>query len=657
MNDQPSPPNPPGAIWRGGARWFVSAALLLFTGSALGQANLPAVAGGRGGITRFHPAPNFRQVDMKLTGDSVTNLNKQIRATNTEFWAYETNGTPLVMLRTPACFLDETDAKARTLSSPEQLTARSGDGKFQIQGRGFLWRHNQKLLIISNDVRALIHWTNNAPPLEITSRWFELDAARGLGIFHDDVHGEDAERIFTCETLTVSGSVDKLKRSGVTTGPTNRAPFDLIEADGGLVITGKSRPGHAKGQRGSFRQTEQRIDLIGDAEWSFGGYSGSADRMTAWLTDTNIDASGKVKLTLPRGALGAAGGLLNATNAPGKSSSTAPVTIFADRFTRRGEQLLVDGTVRIADGTNYLTCDRIDGKFTPQSPGSETAVATGNVFVGSDSGGIYSDRADYSKALDQVLFTGNPRFKLGQANGTAGRVVARRATCELIAENGVVATLTFASDRDTFLNVLPDTKTNRVARSGSTNQTVQITAQTFSLQDRVALFTGNVEAHQLPRDSTEPRMRCAELEVRLAANKRHAESIQARHQVICERGLVGVTNGPADTLYTRMESETLTAHIDPATEELVDLAAGGGVRLKRSELTAQGDKAVYTRADQLLKLLGQSVIDSPEAIYTSSQGLTWHIATEQVVGSYDSIRFKPTALKRAEELPTLPPNE
>ena len=658
MNDHLSQSHPPRATWPRGARWFCSAALLLLTGSAVfGQANLPGMAGGRGGITRFHPAPNFRQVDMKLTGDSVTNINKQIRAMNTEFWAYETNGTPLVTLRTPVCFLDETEAKARTLSSPEQLTARSGDGKFQIQGRGFLWRHNQKLLIISNEVRALIHWTNNAPPLEITSRWFELDAERGLGIFHDDVHGEDAERIFTCETLTVSGSVDKLKRSGVTTGPTNRAPFDLIEADGGLVITGKFRPGHAKAQRGSFRQTEQRIDLIGDAEWSFDGYSGSADRMTAWLVNTNIDASGKVKLTLPRSALGAAGGLLNITNAPTKSTSTDPVTIAADRFTRRGEQLLVEGAVRIADGTNYLTCDRIDGKYTPQSPGSETAIATGNVFVGSDSGGIYSDRADYSKVHDQVLFTGNPRFKLGQANGTAGRVIARPATRELLADNGVVATLTFASDRDTFLNVLPDTKTNRVERTGPTNQTVQITAQTFSLRDRLALFTGDVEAHQLPRNGSEPRMRSAELEVRLAANKRTAESVQARQDVVCERGTIGVTNGPTDSIYTRMDADTLTARIDPATEELVDLVAGGGVRLKRSELTARGDKAVYTRADQLLKLLGQSVIDSPEAIYTSSQGLTWHIATEQVVGSYDSIRFKPAALKRAEELPTLQPNE
>lgn len=643
-------------IRRGAAAWLMGLLLLFgIVGDAFAQKDLSGVAGGRGVFSRYHPAPNFRQMEMKLTGDQITGTNKQIRATNTEFWAFETNGATLVNLRTPVCFYDEANVNARTLSSPEKLIARSGDGKFQIEGRGFLWRHNERILIISNDVQAVIHWTNNAPPLVITSRWFEFDAAQGRGIFHNDVHGEDADRIFTCETLTVSGSMDKTKRTVLGSGATNRAPFDVIEADGGLVITGKSKPGHAKAQRGTFRQADQRVDLVGDAAWNFNGYSGSADRMTVWLNDTNIDAAGKVQLSLPRAGLGAAAGLWSATNATTRATDTNIVTLSADRFTKRGEKLLMEGAVRIKEGTNYLTCDKLEGKqATPQSP-EEFATATGNVFVGRDNGGIYSDRAEYSKATCQVVFTGEtpPRFVQGTTSGTAGRVIARPASGEVRAENGVTVDLTFASDSDTFLNVLPDTKTNRFAKTERTNQTVRVTAKTFALQDRLAVFAGNVEAHQLPVNGSEPRMRCGELEVRLTADKRHAESVQARQDVICERGTIGVTNGPAE--YTRMDSETLTANANPTSGELIDLVAGGGVKLQRTALTARGEQAVYTPAQSLLKLMGQSVIDSPEATYTSSQGIGWHIAKEEVVGSFDKVSFKPTALKSLEESQKLSP--
>lgn len=614
-------------------------------GAAMAQANLSGVAGSRGVFTRYYPAPNFRQMEMKLTGDAITGTNKQIRATNTEFWAFETNGTTQVNLRTPVCFYDESNAKARTLSSPEKLNAKSGDEKFQIEGRGFLWRHNEKILIISNEVRAVIHWTNNAPPLVITSRRFEFDADRARGIFHDEVHGEDANQIFNCETLTVSGSVDKTKRS---------SSFDLIEADGGLVITGKSKSGHAQARRGVFHQADQRMDLLGDAAWNFNDYAGNADRMSVWLNNTNIDAAGKVKLSLPRSALGAAGGFLGATNTPVRGTDTNIVTVFAERFSKRGEKVLAEGAVRINEGTNYLTCDKLEGKLAAKQSPEGSATATGNVFVGRDGGGIYSDRADYSKATGQVVFTGDtpPRFKQGQTSGTAGRVIAHPATREVRADSGVTVTLQFAANSD-IMNVLPDTKTNRIAKTDRTNQTVHVTAKTFALQDRLAVFAGNVEAHQLPMDGSEPRMRCSELEVRLTADKQDAESVQARKDVICERGTIGVTNGPAE--YTRMDSETLTANINPTTGELRDLVAGGGVQLQRTGLTARGEKAVYTPADALLKLLGQSVIDSPEATYTSSQGIGWHIAKEEVVGSFDKVSFKPTGLKSLEESQKLSP--
>ena len=148
-------------------------------------------------------------------------------------------------------------------------------------------------------------------------------------------------------------------------------------------------------------------------------------------------------------------------------------------------------------------------------------------------------------------------------------------------------------------------------------------------------------------------MHCAELEVRLGEDKK-PESLQARQKVVCERGIVGVTNGPSEKIYTRMECETLTANTHPTTHELFDLIAGGGVRVQQADGEARGERAVYTHSDQLLKLLGQSVIDRPEVIYTSSKGLDYNLTTKNVGGNYESIRFKSDSLKNLEESQKLP---
>lgn len=608
--------------------------LLLLAGLVSGFAQTSRDGATGFNATRYHPAPDFRQMEMKLTGSEAVQLpgnGKQYRVTKPHFTSYRKTGETEVIVETPECLFDETNPKARTLSSDQPLSMRSGTDDFSIVGRGFLWRQNENTLIISNDVRALVRYTNNAPPLEITSRWFEFDIEQRRGIFHDNVHGEDTNQVFTCELLTISATTNKTQRSTPNLTGARSGGLDYIEADGSLEITGKSSPGHAQAQRGSFRQADQRVDLVGDAVWDFNGYSGSADQFTVWMVNTNIDASGKVKLSMPSGALGAAGGLLSATNAPTKTPGTNIVTLFADRFTKRGDHLLAEGDVRITDGTNQLTCARLDAKqSTPKSP-DDFAAATGGVFVGRDNGGIHSDRADYSQAKEEILFTGNPRFIQDQIQGTADRVVVHTPTREVRAENNVAVTFPLKTDSGTLLNVLPNEKTNQVAPPKRTDQKVSVTAQNFRFQERRGLFTGNVVARELPADGSESRMRADEIEVLLAADQKHAESLQARKNVVCERGTVGVTNGPTE--YSRMECTTLTAYTDPATSELVRLVADGGVDLRQTTRWAKGAKAVFTHTDQILRLQGNPRIEVPEGVYTSTSELIWDNANQVVRGS------------------------
>lgn len=637
---------------------LTSALLLLGALSMFAQTNaLPGLIKGFN-ATRYHPAPNFRQMELKLVGSEAVQLpgaGKQFRITKPHFTSYRTTGETEVIIETPECLFDETNPKARTISSEETLSMRSGAGDFSITGRGFRWHQDQKTLIISNDVRALVRYTNNAPPLEITSRWFEFDAEERRGIFHDNVRGEDTNQVFTCELLTISATTNKAAKtqgsSAINLAGANRGGLDYIEADGGLTVIGKQPGQRAKAKRGIYRHAEGRMDLIGDAKWEYEGRSGEADRFTIWQKGEDIDASGQVRVTLPQGELGAASGLLSPTNTTAKSTSTNLVTIFADRFTKRGERLLADGNVRITDGTNQLTCAKLEGKHSRNQPQEGSAIATGAVFVGRADGGIHSDRADYSKAKEEILFTGNPRFLQGEINGTAERVVVHTMTREIRAENNVAVSFPLPAGSGSWMNLLPNEQTNQVAKPKRTDQKISVTAQTFQFRDRRGLFTGDVVAREMPADGSESRMRADEIEILLATDQKHAESLQARKNVVCERGTVGVTNGPAE--YSRLECATLTAQLNPATSEFVNLVADGGVELRQPTTFAQGTKAVYTHADQVLRLLGDPRIEMPQGVYRSSQELLWDNLNQIVRGSDFKFTPNPALLKDAQQLEKL----
>src|SRR5690606_6812712 len=123
-----------------------------------------------------------------------------------------------------------------------------------------------------------------------------------------------------------------------------------------------------------------------------------------------------------------------------------------------------------------------------------------------------------------------------------------------------------------------------------------------------------------------------------------------------ERGTAGVTHGASEQLYTRLECETPTANADPRSGDLVNLIASGGVRFGHADVPAQGERAIYTQIDQLLKLQGRATIENPQAVY-SGRELVYNVATEQISGNYDSIRTKPGVLPEADKLLNIKRNE
>jgi len=600
--------------------------------------------------SEYYPPPHYTNLQYQVFAAHARSLlgDRQLLLTKVKVQSFKVTGELELVIEAPECVYDQNDRTNSTVGSPGPLLVQSGDGRFRIAGEGFVWRVDESRVVISNRVHATLATTNTAGPLEITSRWFEFDEKQRRGVFHDEVRGGDTNFDFTCGRLSVSAPTNQPGAA------TNRAAFDLIEADGSLDVVGKAggkQAGRrASARRGVYRHSEEHVELTGDAKWQLDGRSGQSDRVSVRKADESFEAVGHVALQSPRESLGAAGSLLNASNAPAASPQDSPmVDLFAERCTFRTNGFIAEGGVRLLYTTNQLSCDRLEARQAPE----KIAVATGHVIVSREGGSIVADRADYTEADGALIFTGDPRWRIDQNSGFAERLTLRTRAGEVFAENKVKVTVPLGPDTGSFLNFFPGE-----AATNSTPAVIDVFAQSFLARtnDRLVTFAGGVRVYQSPRTNSDPRLQSDELSLRFSTNARPSiERLEARRNVVFEQGAPGMTNGPAT--YRRMTAHTLAADAEPVTRKLRELAVDGDVKIEAPDIRASGDRGVYTPAADTFKLTGKTVLETPEMIFTESPEIYWSQA-EKKFGAREPyvIKFKgkPDALKRASQSQKLP---
>ena len=101
----------------------------------------------------FEP-PHDQQVKLRLSGAEASPMPggllevKQLRVET-----FNEAGKLEIVVRAPQCTYAPLDGEAR---SAGRLEMQTGDGKFRVEGEGFLWRQNASSLTISNRVRTTI---------------------------------------------------------------------------------------------------------------------------------------------------------------------------------------------------------------------------------------------------------------------------------------------------------------------------------------------------------------------------------------------------------------------------------------------------------------------------------------------------------------------
>lgn len=102
----------------------------------------------------YYPAPNDKQVRLRLTGTKTTPLPESRYAVDDltiDFFGKTNNLEAAVTA--PKCVYAPFDSVA---DSDGHLQLSLKDDKFHIEGDGFMWRQNEYALVISNNVHATI---------------------------------------------------------------------------------------------------------------------------------------------------------------------------------------------------------------------------------------------------------------------------------------------------------------------------------------------------------------------------------------------------------------------------------------------------------------------------------------------------------------------
>lgn len=109
---------------------------------------------------QYFDPPNETKIKLRLSGASVSPLPgglQEVTALRIEMFG--TNGAARLVAEAPKCQMSPFDNVA---SSPGRLVMNSGDGRFHVEGDGFMWQQNEMTLTISNHVHTVLKMGTNS---------------------------------------------------------------------------------------------------------------------------------------------------------------------------------------------------------------------------------------------------------------------------------------------------------------------------------------------------------------------------------------------------------------------------------------------------------------------------------------------------------------
>ena len=135
--------------------WLLAAGMILFFAIPNGRTQPNGVqhASDFTSVEYFEP-PHQQQMKSRLSGaEAQPQAGGLLVIRQFKLETFNENGRPELIVSAPECVYDTFN---RVANSPGHLQLQAGDGKFHVEGDGFLWRQNDSFLTISNNVHTVL---------------------------------------------------------------------------------------------------------------------------------------------------------------------------------------------------------------------------------------------------------------------------------------------------------------------------------------------------------------------------------------------------------------------------------------------------------------------------------------------------------------------
>ena len=482
--------------WR--ARHYVGAALaVLVAGVAL--STLPAhaqpVVSGQGlKFTEYYEAPHETQLKSLLEGAQAQQQpDGRWLITEPKCQTFRVTGEGELVVTAPECLYDPGE---QTIASAGPLRVQTADGRFTIEGEGFLWQQISSTLLVSNRVHTTLHRELFGPASATATAKQPVTAAGGIEIFSDRFEYAQASGrgIYEGAVRVAGTNLNGTAGRRTLLLPLAEHRLQSLTAEEKVVVDYEKV--HATGDQAFYSADTGLIQLKGRPTWRMEGREGSGDALVFDRTNQVFRATGHARLQMPAASMGAA----SLFSAPGPAPQDTPpptnqvVEIHCDNYELRTNVAVFRQQVRVSQrlggqDEGQMTCDRMTLTLTGTNE-LERMVAEQDVVIAQGDRQFAARRAEYTAASHLLDLAGNPTWRDGSREGKGNSIRANLARAEMLVQGNAQMRLPAAEVGQAAL-----TASGALQPSPEKSDTAgfaEISAREYVLTAEAALFRGEV---------------------------------------------------------------------------------------------------------------------------------------------------------------------
>jgi len=484
------------AQWRGSLLAAVlTLGMLMF--ESPGQAQ--PVAGGQGlKFTEYYPPEHTQLKSMLECSQAQRQPDGRYLITNAKYRSFRLTGEGELNVEAPLCTYDQGQ---RTINSAGPIHAQTADGKFSIEGEGFLYLQTNSTLQISNRVHTIIIADLLGPQSATNRTNGPAAAARGMDIFSDHFdYAEDTGQGIYQGNVRVAGTNLNATAGRLTILlSTVDRQLKTLTAETNVIVdyvTPDHATAHATGERGFYSADTGLIQMSGQPTWRTGPREGSGDELVFDRTNKVLQASGHARLKVPSQSMGSSGlfSRPDTATAPAPMLTNQFVEILCDNYELRTNLAVFRQDVRVSDRLGEqlkgeMTCSLMTLTLAGTNE-LQKMVAEHQVVIKQEDKQFTAERAEYTGTNGLLDLTGNPAWKAGLREGKGDLMRVNLAHEEMLVSGNAVMKLPSAELGQSAFTGLG--KPGGGESKAATNEFAEVYSQEYFLTPDSALFRGGV---------------------------------------------------------------------------------------------------------------------------------------------------------------------